>query len=164
MSGFADVGSWSQSWAWGLPLIVVTVVVHVLGLVVIRAGVARAFRRRSPDRAMHTMRFAVGIGVAVLLTTALHVVQAAVWACAYVLLGATSTIGHAMLYSINAMTAYGHTLIYLTPSWQMLGALQALNGLILFGLTTAFLYAMVQQGWSGGSVTTAPAGRGQPGL
>lgn len=151
MSGFADIGSWAQSWAWGVPLTVITVVVHVLGLVVIRAGIARAFARRAPDAAQHLVRFSVGMGVAVLLATGLHIVQAAVWACAYVLLGAAPTIRESMLYSINAMTAYGHTVVYLAPDWQMLGALQALNGLILFGLTTAFLYAMVQYGWPGRS-------------
>ncbi|WP_198373620.1 hypothetical protein [Roseomonas rosulenta] len=147
MTGFDDIGSWSRSWAWGVPLIVATVVVHVLGLVLIRAGIARAFAHRMPDRAAHMVRFAVGMGVAVLLTTVLHIIQAAVWAAAYVLLGAAPTIRQAMLYSINAMTAYGHTVVYLAPDLQMLGALQALNGLILFGLTTAFLYGMVQYGW-----------------
>ncbi len=32
--------SWSADWAWGLPLIVVTVVIHVLGLGFIRQGAA----------------------------------------------------------------------------------------------------------------------------
>jgi hypothetical protein len=29
----------------------------------------------------------------------------------------------------------------------MMGALEALNGWILFGLSTAFLYAMIQEAW-----------------
>jgi hypothetical protein len=44
----------------------------------------------------------------------------------------------AMLYSLSAMTAYGHANIYLLQHWQFSGALEALNGMILFGLTTAF--------------------------
>ena len=53
----------------------------------------------------------------------------------------------AMLYSMNAMTRYGHVNLYLAPRWQMMGALEALNGWILFGLTTAFLFAIVQKAW-----------------
>ena len=57
-----------------------------------------------------------------------------------------------MLYSLGAMTTYGHATIYLDPHWQMLGALEALNGAILIGLTTAFLYSMIvsalsRRGW-----------------
>jgi hypothetical protein len=29
----------------------------------------------------------------------------------------------------------------------MMGALEALNGMLLFGLTTAFLFKMIQEAW-----------------
>jgi hypothetical protein len=29
----------------------------------------------------------------------------------------------------------------------MMGALEALNGMLLFGLTTAFLFAMIEEVW-----------------
>jgi hypothetical protein len=32
----------------------------------------------------------------------------------------------------------------------MMGALEALNGMLLFGLTTAFLFAMIQRVWPAG--------------
>ena len=52
-----------------------------------------------------------------------------------------------MLYSLSAMTSYGHADVYLEDRWQLLGAIEAVNGLILFGLTTAFLYAAIHQVW-----------------
>ena len=56
-----------------------------------------------------------------------------------------------MLYSLSAITSYGHAQIFLDPQWQLLGALEALNGVILFGLTTAFLFALIQKIWPLGS-------------
>jgi hypothetical protein len=56
-----------------------------------------------------------------------------------------------MLYSLSALTTYGHASSSLTEHWRMLGALEALNGMLLFGLTTAFLFAMIQQVWPLGS-------------
>ncbi len=53
----------------------------------------------------------------------------------------------AVLYSLSAMTSYGHANLYLEPRWQLMGALEALNGWILFGLTTAFLFTVVQKAW-----------------
>ena len=56
----------------------------------------------------------------------------------------------AMLYSLGAMTTYGHKNLVLEDRWQMMGALEALNGMLLFGLTTAFLFAMIQHVWRPG--------------
>jgi hypothetical protein len=52
-----------------------------------------------------------------------------------------------MLYSLDAMTAYGHAPTFLEDRWRLLGAIEAVNGLILFGLTTAFLYAAIHEVW-----------------
>lgn len=52
-----------------------------------------------------------------------------------------------MLYSLNAMTSYGHTDVYLEPRWRLMGSLQALNGNMLFGLTVGFLFAVIQGIW-----------------
>ena len=52
-----------------------------------------------------------------------------------------------MLYSLSAITSYGHTNLVLAAHWQLMGALEALNGMILFGLTTALLYGMIQRVW-----------------
>jgi hypothetical protein len=71
--------------------------------------------------------------------------KVAAWAAAYRILGALPDNKTAMLYSMSAMTSYGHANLYLTPVWQMMGALEALNGWILFGLTTAFLFNVIQK-------------------
>jgi hypothetical protein len=55
----------------------------------------------------------------------------------------------AMLYSLSAMTTFGHSGSTLELHWQLMGALEALNGLILFGPSRAFLYGILQQAWIG---------------
>jgi hypothetical protein len=45
------------------------------------------------------------------------------------------------------MTSYGHANVYLKDEWQLMGALEALCGWLLFGLTTAFLFAMFREVW-----------------
>jgi len=82
-----------------------------------------------------------------LSVTILHTIECILWASTYRLLGALADNKSAMLYSLNAMTSYGHTGLYLAPHWQMMGALEAFNGWILFGLTTAFLFTVIQRAW-----------------
>ena len=91
--------------------------------------------------------FAAVIAVAVLLATALHGMEAVAWAGAYRLLGAVPDNRSAMLYSLHAITTYGHESVLPEQHWQMMGALEALNGMLLFGLTTTFLFAMIQEVW-----------------
>ena len=50
-----------------------------------------------------------------------------------------------MLYSLNAMTTFGHVTFELAERWKLMGALEALNGILLCGLTTAFMFAPLVQ-------------------
>jgi hypothetical protein len=93
------------------------------------------------------LHFVVVMGMTTLLATLLHAFEAGIWATAYRQLGALSNSKTAMLYSLSALTTYGHAELYLAPHWRLMGALEALNGLLLFGLTTAFLYGHVQRVW-----------------
>jgi hypothetical protein len=142
----SDPAAWKGNWAWGLPLIVLTSLVHVLGLGLINEKIVRTLSGQM-DHRHFTALFAGAMSLTVLLATVLHALEAAVWAAAYLLLGALPDPKAAMLYSLSAMTTYGHASATLVDHWKLLGALEALNGMLLFGLTTAFLFAMIQQVW-----------------
>ena len=162
----SNPAAWEGNWAWGLPLIVLTSVIHVLGLGLINERVVHALSSQM-DHRHFTSLFAVAMSVTVLLATILHAFEAALWAVAYRLLGALPDTKAAMLYSLSALTTYGHASALLPDHWRLLGALEALNGMLLFGLTTAFLFAMIQQVWPLGSrdrraCAYAPARRGMP--
>ena len=127
-------------------MILLTVIIHVFGLAIINDRVVRVLRRSAKRRSFIPL-FAIVMAIVVLLATVLHGVEGVAWAGAYRILGAVSDNRSAMLYSLNAMTTYGHESVSLEPHWQMMGALEALNGMLLFGLTTAFLFAMIQEVW-----------------
>lgn len=147
MDDLVNVGAWTANWAWGLPLIVFTVILHSYCLGVLNAQVTARL-----NRSERLLRISVPIpsfliGGTALLLTMLHGAEGAIWATAYRLLGASVDNKSAMLYSLNALTSYGHEELHLSPHWKMMGALEALNGWILFGLTTAFLFTVVQRVW-----------------
>jgi len=142
--GFAP--AWGLDWAWGLPLILLTVVFHAYFLGLLNQEVSlKLSDTRRPRHFSSVSNFVIG-GTA-LSATMLHAFECFMWAGAYRLLGALPGTKSAMLYSLSAMTSYGHANLYLTPNWQMMGALEALSGWILFGLTTAFLFTVVQKVW-----------------
>jgi hypothetical protein len=136
--------NWSENWAWGLPLIVLTVIIHVLGLGLIRQRVTSAFEG-GINHHYPTAVFAAALGGTTLLATMLHGIEAGIWAATYRILGALPDSKTAMLYSLNAITSYGHIELDLAGHWHLMGALEALNGWLLFGLTTAFLFGVIEQ-------------------
>jgi hypothetical protein len=144
------MATWDIDWAWSLPLIVLTVVTHVLGLGVINERIVGRVGNKVNSRHLTALFMAV-MAAAALMVTVLLAFEGAIWAAVYRVVGALPDNRSAMLYSLSAITSYGHANIFLDPHWQMMGALEALNGMILFGLTTAFMFGMVQQVWPIGS-------------
>lgn len=140
--------AWPNSWLWGLPIIVLNVLAHCFGLISIRERIVRPLSDAISSKAGQ-MAFAWLIAATVLAITVLHALEAAVWAFAYVALNALPDWRSAMLYSLSAVTSYGHAGLYLDEHWQMMGALESLNGMMLFGLTTAGLFSVLQNyaGW-----------------
>jgi MFS superfamily sulfate permease-like transporter len=143
-------GSWRADWAWGLPLIVLTVVIHVLGLGLV-AQRAVGLSSRMMERRHPTVVFVSVVGATTLFATCLHALEASIWASAYWLLGAMPDERNAMLYSLSAITSYGHETLQLQERWQLMGSLEALNGWLLFGLSTAFLFGMIEKVWTLGN-------------
>ena len=139
--------SWGLDWAWGLPIIVLTVIFHAHGLGVIGKDVHARLANAEQSRKLSSSLTYI-IGATSLSVIILHALEGAIWAGAYRLLGALPNTKSAMLYSLGAMTSYGHANLFLSPRWEMMGALEALNGWILFGLSTAFLFTVVQAAWS----------------
>jgi hypothetical protein len=122
------------------------VVIHVFGLAFIYDGFT-ALLHEIGRRSKFMFRFAVTMSAAVFLIVALHGLEAVAWALAYLMLGALPNAKSAMLYSLGAMTGFGGGSVSLPPNWQMMGVLQSLAGVLLFGFTTAFMFAMFQAVW-----------------
>jgi hypothetical protein len=123
----ADIGAWSGNWAWSLPLIVLNVMIHVTGMAFVNENLGRVMR--GAVRRWRLMpRFAFVMGITTSLATMLHGIEASIWAVAYRALNSLPDYKSTMLYSLTAMTSYGHANLFLGAQWQMMGALEALNG------------------------------------
>ena len=139
----ATPGVWTADWAWGLPLIVLTVVIHAIGLGFINRNAIAVFGHNTNGR-YPTALFAAVMSTVILLATILHGVESAIWAVSYQLLGAQPDYKSAVLFSLGAMTTFGNAMS-LEERWQLMGAIEALNGWLLFGLTTAYLFGTIQK-------------------
>jgi hypothetical protein len=144
-------GGWEDTrldiWIWGLSLIALTVAIHVTG-VTFMVFVQHNIRVRLESRNLRLARvLTIGILAIVamaLLLGVLHLIEAALWAAAYLWVGALGSPEAAILYSVDSMATRGASGSMLQSHWQMLGALEAADGMLLFGISTAFVFTVMQ--------------------
>jgi hypothetical protein len=143
-------GTWSASWAWSLALVAITIAIHAFGIVLIgatskqiRLKVLRQGASYAGSAPMTILLIvAVGFSLAVL-----HSIESMIWAFVYVWLGALPSPADAALYSVDSMTTRGASGLVLAPEWRMMGAVEAGDGMLLFGISTAFLFYVMLHLW-----------------
>src|SRR5437870_4709506 len=92
----------------------------------------------------YVIPIAIGIvGAVGLLLALLHGIEAAIWAAECLWLGALGSSIDAMLYSVDSMTTRGASGLMLQRHWRMMGALEAADGMLLFGISTAYIFAIL---------------------
>jgi len=97
----------------------------------------------------HVLSINIGlIAMVGLLLAALHGIEAGLWAAAYWWLGALNSPAEALLYSVDSMSTRGAPGLVLERHWRMMGALEAMDGMLLFGISTAYIFAVMQGYWS----------------
>ena len=139
------------SWSVGLSLIVLTIAIHTTAVVLMAFGLETRIRVRVDKHKADRLRAiptVIGhIAAVALILAALHGFESILWASAYWCLGALDSSTDASVYALATMTTFEIPGLTLPPRFQMLSALQAVNGVLLFGISTAFLFAVIQVHW-----------------
>jgi hypothetical protein len=139
-----------SSWILGLALTVLTIAIHTTAVVLMAFGLEARIRARvdeTPDLRRAIPTVIVRIGAVALILAALHGLEGVLWALAYWWLGALGSFGEASVYALSTMTTFEIPGLTLPSRFQMISALEAVNGVLLFGISTAFLFAVIQVHW-----------------
>ena len=147
------------SWHWGLSLIALTLAFHAAAVVMM--GIAAvSIRLRLQIRSLDLWKLVpiliCLVAVIGLLLAVVHGIECGIWAVAYLRLGALDSPPDALLFSIDSMGTRGASGLTLQRHWQLMGALEAVNGMLLFGVSTAFLFTVAQVYWTMIAARVAP--------
>jgi hypothetical protein len=129
----------------GVAAILCTLLMHAVPL---SATVALVRRERKRGRA--GVRFWMDTGIVVrAMSYALvaHLVEMAFWAVLFMLCGEFSDFGTAYYHSAVNYTSlgYGDNDIIMSPAWRLLAPLETANGMLLFGVSAALIFTVVQR-------------------
>jgi len=133
----------------GAAIIAITVVIHAIGTTTWVSHLSREYGR-APK-----LRFRQAIAVlikTVLIVFVLHTIEILVWAGAYQALLPLHELGsfeQAVYFSFVTFTTLGYGDITLSEGWRVLSGIEALNGILLVGWTTAMIFSVVQAIWRG---------------
>ena len=125
----------------GLSAFAATILVHALAL---GAMVNFVRRERRVGRAGASFLHNVAIvAVAISLALAAHLVEIGVWALLFMICGEFLEFATAFDHSAVNYTTLGYGNVVMSPSWRLLGPLEAANGMLMFGVSTAMLFAVI---------------------
>ncbi len=129
----------------GAALIVTTVLVHAVSLELILKGLVAV-------RTDIEVRWrAVTFSLVILAVFVAHVIEIWIWAMFYYFKAPISeipTLEAAVYFSTSSFTTVGFGDLVLSEDWRLLSSFEATNGMILFGWSTAFIFAVVRHVYS----------------
>lgn len=138
----------AQDVAIGLPLVISlvtilsTIVIHALALL----GIVHFVRRqhRLGHAGVRFWRDVVIVAGATFLVLMAHLVEIAIWATVFVSCGEFAQFAGAFYHSAMNYTTLGYGDVVMTPSWKLFGPLEAADGMLMFGVSTAIVVLVIQ--------------------
>jgi voltage-gated potassium channel len=73
-----------------------------------------------------------------------HVIEIWVWAIFYFFIEEIPNLEAALYFSTSSFTTVGYGDVVLSEEWRLLSSVESINGMILFGWSTAFIFAIVR--------------------
>jgi len=129
--------------AVGAIAVVCTVLIHALA-----ASAAVNFVRREKRLGHAGASFWIDVSIvalAIFLLLVAHLIEIAFWAILFVACGEFHEFGIAYYHSGVNYTTLGYGDIVMSPAWRLLGPLEAANGMLMFGVSTGMIFALIQR-------------------
>ena len=125
----------------GAVMIIVTTIIQGIFTV---AGVKMLRWRLSPKLTKSLVRSTLTLALFVLWLFLATILEVWSWALLYLALGAVSSLEQAAYFSTVTFTTLGFGDITLDENWRLLSSFEAANGLLMFGWSTALVFATVR--------------------
>jgi len=131
-----------KSFLIGCGMILITTIIHSgVTLLVVHSTFKNSKKRVIQRKYLRS----VWLAVIVIIMFFATILESGIWAFCYLYLGALQSFEEALYFSIVTFSTLGFGDIILEQEWRFLSALEAANGIIMFGWSTAIVMAAVQK-------------------
>jgi hypothetical protein len=122
-------------------VVAICVVIHTAGLVSAAEWLI-ARRERFEQRSDITL-FSLYLILVFSVVTGLHLAETAIWAVVYQWWGLFPDYETSLYFSLGSYTTIGYGDVVLPQRWRLLGAVEGVSGVLLCGLSTAFIFVVL---------------------
>jgi len=122
-------------------IVSVSLVIHMAGILLMAKWLLH--RREELEQSLNRRRFVllmITLFAAILL---LHVIQTSLWAMFYYTQELFSDFETSLYFSMVSFTTIGYGDVLLPRNWRLLGVIEGFSGVLLCGVSTAFIFAVV---------------------
>lgn len=88
---------------------------------------------------------ALTVAIMVLAVSCVLIAEIWLWGIFYLFIDVVPDLETALYFSTVSFTTVGYGDVVLGADWRMLGAIESLNGFLLFGWSTAFIFEVVSR-------------------
>ena len=126
----------------GTIMVTITIIFHI-GCFVGMAGMLKRYATRKSEEGKSATASAIVLLVfTALFVLGVHIFGIWLWAGLFLYLDILHTLESALYFSTVTSTTVGYGDVVLGPDWRLLGSIQGMGGIILFGISTAFVVAV----------------------
>jgi tetrahydromethanopterin S-methyltransferase subunit C len=127
--------------AVGAGAVLCTIFIHALAV----GAIVNFFRHEKRlGRAGSTLSIDLAIVVLTIsFVFVAHLVEIALWAVLFIICGEFQEFGIAYYHSAVNYTTLGYGDLIMSPLWKLLGPLEAADGTLMFGVSTAMIFAVI---------------------
>jgi hypothetical protein len=122
-------------------IVAVCLLIHVASIVFIADWMLD--QRDKRQNRMGTLAYMLLLIAAFSAIIILHMIEIAIWAAFYFGNSLFSDFETALYFSTTSYTTIGFGDVVLPRAWRMLGGIEGVTGVLLCGLSTAFVFAIV---------------------
>jgi hypothetical protein len=120
-----------------------TVVLHAFAVLAIIRFVRR--EQRLGVTGVSFQRDLVIVASAIVLAFGAHLLEIALWGVGFALCGEFHGFAAAFYHSAENYTTLGYGDLVMSAQWKLLGPLEAADGMLMFGVSTAVIFAVIQR-------------------
>ena len=116
-------------------------VIHIAGIIFVGDQLIR--RRQQIQQRLGPVLIATLLTAVFGFVLFLHVTEAVIWALFYKWRGCFATFETCLYFSLKTYSTVGYGDVLLPVNWRLLGTIEAISGVLQCGLSTAFLFSIL---------------------
>lgn len=126
-------------------IVSVCLMIHLTGILLMAEWLFqwRDALERAPTRRLFALLIVTLCGGILLL----HLIQTGLWAVFYYTQNLFSDFETSLYFSMVSFTTLGYGDVLLPKKWRLLGVVEGFSGVLLCGISTAFIFAVINAGF-----------------